>query len=57
MRREEILLIAESALGAWNSARNLASMIKTQAYVEDLQVEVRCSGRGIECPVCQPHVD
>jgi hypothetical protein len=55
MRREEIQLLAQSAMGVWYSARNLASMIEAQGHVPDLQVEVQ-SGVNEACPICQPHV-
>jgi len=53
-RREEIMLFAGSALGAWAGARRLASLLDSSTNVPDIQAEVFGPDQDDTCVICRP---
>jgi len=54
-RRDEIFLFVQSALGAWGSMRQLASLVDTMKHVPDLQAEVVGPEPDDPCAICRQH--
>ena len=55
-RREEIMLVAGSALGAWCRALQLPSLLGSSMSVPDVQAEVLGPRQDDTCMICWPHI-